>query len=471
VREDIRPTQRFRPILLKMKFLHLLLCAAIAVTSSIPAAVAETDRPNIVLIISDDHAWNDYGFMGHQQIKTPSLDRLAAESLVFPRGYVPSSLCCPSLASMITGRYPHQHKVTGNDPPMPPGMKPGEFFKTSAFTEGREVMNRNLSAAGLLTQKLGERGYLSLQTGKWWQGDFRQGGFTHGMTKGGRHGDQGLDIGRKTMQPIYDFIGEAQDAKKPFFVWYAPMLPHTPHNPPARLMEKYKALTPSIHVARYWAMVEWFDEGCGELLKHLEEKGLAQNTIVAYVADNGWIQDPNRGTYTHRSKRSPYDGGLRTPIMVRWPGKVKPQRSDSLASSLDLMPTLLKAAGVTPAADLPGIDLLDPEAVDSRKTLFGGCFVHTLLSLDKPAENLLWRWVIDERWKLIVPRTHASTGLAAISEPGMGETEVEWIKSGRVELYDVLADPEEARNLAGEKPEIVSALLKKLDGWWKPSGS
>src|SRR5438445_486100 len=88
------------------------------------AEAADAARPpNVVLIISDDQAWTDYGFMGHPHVKTPHLDKLAAQSLVYRRGYVPSSLCCPSLASMITGLYPHQNKISGNDPPTPPGSK------------------------------------------------------------------------------------------------------------------------------------------------------------------------------------------------------------------------------------------------------------------------------------------------------------------------------------------------------------
>ena len=84
---------------------------------------------------ADDHGWTDYGFMGHKEVKTPNLDRLAKQGLVFQRGYVPSSLCCPSLASIITGLYPHQHRITSNDPPRPPNLKPGLFYKSEAFHE------------------------------------------------------------------------------------------------------------------------------------------------------------------------------------------------------------------------------------------------------------------------------------------------------------------------------------------------
>ena len=103
------------------------------------------ERPNIVMIISDDQAWTDYSFMGHPHVRTPHIDRLARESLTFRRGYVPSSLCCPSLASIITGLYPHQHNVTSNDPPMPAGDDAGRIQQVArSFTTGREVMNSPL---------------------------------------------------------------------------------------------------------------------------------------------------------------------------------------------------------------------------------------------------------------------------------------------------------------------------------------
>jgi arylsulfatase A-like enzyme len=130
-------------------------------------------------------------------------------------------------------------------------MKPGEFRKSAAFQEGREIMNRHLEAVPTLPRILAKAGYVSLQTGKWWQGNYSRGGFTHGMTKGERHGDVGLTIGRQTMQPIYDFIATARRDEKPFFVWYAPMMPHQPHNPPQRLLDKYAHVAPSVEIAKY----------------------------------------------------------------------------------------------------------------------------------------------------------------------------------------------------------------------------
>ncbi len=417
---------------------------------ALPLFVSAADTsPNIVMIISDDHLWSDYGFMGHKTIQTPNLDRLAGESLTFRRGYVPCSLCCPSLATIITGQYPHQHKVTSNDPPVPAGVAKKGFQNSKEFDAGRELMSKHLEEAVTLPTLLKQKGYLSLQTGKWWQKSYTRGGFTHGMTHGGRHGDAGLDIGRKTMQPVYDFIADARKQQKPFFVWYAPMMPHSPHTPPQRLFDKYKGKAPSEHVARYWAMVDWFDETCGDLVRHIDNSGLKENTIIIYLSDNGWITNPQTGRYDAKSKQSQYDGGLRTPIMIRWSGTVLPRMSDELAESIDLAPTLLKAVGLEPTGSMHGINLLDEAAVGARKTIFGECFTHNFVDLNMPAANLRWRWVLDGYDKLIVPDK--------VNQP-----------SDVVELYDLKADPLEENNLAGAHSDKVRELTAKLDAWWKP---
>lgn len=426
------------PILNVIRIAFLAIAATAGCFAAPAASSPATPPPNVVLIISDDHAWTDYSFMGHPHIKTPRLDKLHSESLVFRRGYVPSPLCCPSLASIITGRYPHDHKITSNDPPIPDGMKPGTFQRSEVFRAGREIMNRHLERVATLPRLLSQKGYLSLQTGKWWQGHFSRGGFTHGMTQGQRHGDEGLKIGRNTLQPIYDFIAVAEQEKKPFFIWYAPMLPHTPHNPPDRFLHKYLDKTPSPHIARYWAMVEWFDESCGQLLDHLDERGLADNTLVIYVTDNGWIQDPDSGRFAPRSKQTPYEGGIRTPIMVRWPGRIKPSQPDDLAISLDIVPTVLHLAGIEPPENLPGLNLLDRRAVAGRTTLYGEYFTHNAVDLNNPERNLLGQWVIENQWKLILPRDPSKSA----------------------ELFQLANDPHEQTNLAAEYPALVQRLTK-----------
>jgi uncharacterized sulfatase len=418
--------------------------------------------PNIVLIVSDDQGWGDYGFMHHRHVQTPHIDRLARESQTFTRGYVPDSLCRPSLATIVTGLYPHQHGIVGNDPPLPEGVS--RRGNAATRTDPRVAQSRNdylqhIDAVPTIARLLHEgHGYLSHQSGKWWEGSFDRGGFTHGMThgdptRGGRHGDEGLAIGREGLQPIFDFIAEARAQQKPFFVYYAPMMPHTPHTPPERLLRKYQDLTPHLPVAKYWAMCEWFDETVGTLLGHLDAHGLVENTVVLYVTDNGWINQTDQSAYAPRSKRSQYDGGIRTPIMVRWPGHVEPGLdTTNLVSSIDLVPTMLAAASLKPTAAMQGINLLDREAVARRKTVYGGIFEHDIRHRTDPVPSLLHRWIIDGEWKLIVPY-----------EPN--------VSGSTVELFRVTQDDREERNAARDYPDVVTRLSRQLDEWWTPAAA
>ena len=404
------------------------------------------EMPNIVLIISDDQHWGDYGFMNHPVVKTPNLDKLSQEGLLFTRGYVPSSLCSPSLASIITGQYPHGHRITGNDPPMPQGMQQGDFYQSQAYLDGRKVLIDRMKELPTIPKRLAEKGYLSMQTGKWWMGGYDSGGFTHGMTQGGRHGDDGLQIGRDTMQPIADFLDHTTQEKKPFFLWYAPMLPHDPHDPPERLLDHYKDKTESIHQARYWANVERFDETCGQLLDELDRRGLRENTVVVYVCDNGWIQNQDNPRYAPKSKQSQYDGGLRTPMIIRWPGKIQPERNDTdLVMSIDILPTLLSLSGSSKSVSLPGINLLDTDAIAGRKAIYGECFTHDFVDLYRPEKNLRFRWMIEDGWKLIIAQDGEETG---------------------VELYHVIDDPHEQWNLAAEQPQRVAKMRPKLNSFF-----
>ena len=157
------------------RVLLIAIASALAIHSAFSGALLQAaDRPpNIVLIISDDQAWTDFGFMGHPAIQTPHLDRLAAESMVYTRGYVPTSLCRPSLATMMTGLYPHQHGITGNDPP-------GEIRDAANRAAMVDVFKRSKPVTSWLKPK----GYLSHQSGKWWEGGCDDGGFTKCMTHG-----------------------------------------------------------------------------------------------------------------------------------------------------------------------------------------------------------------------------------------------------------------------------------------------
>ncbi|TVP98466.1 MAG: sulfatase [Planctomycetaceae bacterium] len=436
---------------------------AVGLLAMQPAQAADPQRPpNVVFILSDDQSWTDYGFMGHPIVQTPNLDRLAAASAVFPRGYVPTALCRPSLATLITGLYAHQHGITGNDPSHALA-KPA----SPRYQELRAELISRIDRQPTLPKWLAERGYLSHQSGKWWEGHFSRGGFTHGMTRGfpqpgGRHGDDGLKIGREGMEPVFEFIDMAVEQDRPFYVWYAPFLPHTPHNPPERLLAKYRDKVDSPFVAKYYAMCEWFDETCGELLDRIEAKGLSEDTLIVYTGDNGWIQDPQAGGYAPRSKQSANEGGTRQPIMLRWPGKIRPATYDDLASGIDIVPTILRAADLPIPEGLPGLDLLtlarDGQPLD-RDAIFGETFAHDIADLDDPEASLLYRWVIRGRWKLLLTYD-GQVGRYASSHP---RTE------RRPQLFDLLADPHEDDNIAGRYPAVVADLAERIQEWWPVS--
>lgn len=397
-------------------------------------ALSAEQPPNIVMIVGDDMGWTDYGFMGHEVVKTPHLDRLASEGVLFSHGYVPTSLCRASLATLLTGLYASQHKICCNDPPL--GIDRAEMLPF-------------LRDAPTIPRVLQDHGYLSLQTGKFWEGHFSNGGFTAGMTTKGRHGDDGLVIGRKTMQPIYDFVVSCQQT--PFFVWYAPLLPHEPHDPPERIFARYRDAGHDLRQARYWAMCEWFDETCGELIDWLDQHGYRENTMIVYVVDNGWLQTngPVRqgDQFLTRSKNTPYEAGVRTPIILRRPGSIPPGRRTDLVSTIDLAPTILAACQARSPKPLPGIDLLPPvrenRAID-RHDVHGEIYFHDCVELGKPKLSVTHRWIRQDDWKLIVP-----------TKPGMNP-----------ELYRVSNDPHEKQNLAELHPAEVKNLSQRLNERW-----
>lgn len=450
----------FLPIVCTAVVLLVSACANPKIAQVSIAEVVKTP-PNILLILSDDHAWNDYGFMGHEVVKTPSLDKLANEGVTFKRGYVPTSLCRPSLATIATGYYASQHGITGNDPSrLLPGGKGGIEYEIQ-----RADIIAKIDKVATLPQLLKQKGYVSFQSGKWWEGSYQRGGFDEGMTRGfpqpgGRHGDIGLKIGREGVKEVTDFIDKSSGANKPFLVWYAPYMPHAPHTPPQRILEKYLDKDLPVSIAKYYAMIEWFDETNGQLIDHLEAKGLRENTLIVYVSDNGWVTNPTKtGAFLPLSKQSPGESGVRTPIMFSLPGKLKAQMRPELVSSIDIVPTILAAAGIDVPSDLPGknlfVDMQNETPID-RDTIFGEGFAHDMDDLNDLESTLLYRWVIEGQWKLI------------LSYDGKNVSYQDYHKhdlSGP-RLYNLLADEHEETNLATQNPELVKHLSKKLNAWY-----
>ncbi len=399
--------------------------------------------PNVVFLLSDDQGWEDYGFMGHPHLQTPHLDDLAGKGLLYERGYVTSPLCRPSLASIVAGQYPHQTGIRGNDPVLPDGTtRKTDHDGWVRYTNRMDkIMEKKPSFIRLLQQN----GYATLQTGKWWEGNPKDHGFTHAMTvgdptKGGRHGDKGLKIGRETMKPIHDFIDEASAKNQPFFIWYGVYLPHSPHNAPQRLFDKYKDLAPDEPTAWYWANVEWLDETCGTLIADLKARGLYENTLFVYTCDNGWVQDPKRKNRSIRSKREAVEDGIRTPIFLTHEGQIEARRdSTTLASNIDIASTILKACGIKVPSSMRGLDLRQPEQLQERNQVFVDVYEHDsdIDQLDDLASGLKSRVLINGWDKLI-------------ASP----------KGNR--LYNLQTDPDDRNNLAEKHPEKVKRLSQEI---------
>jgi arylsulfatase A len=449
----------------------VLLC--LLLVSVFDAANADTP-PNVVLILADDQSYRDFGFLGNDLVHTPNIDRLAAKSARYPNGYVPMSVCRPSLATLLTGLYPHQHGIHFNHPP--PGLREMRSMTAEQYRQTRATSDFLIENVPTLPRVLAKHGYACLQTGKHWEGSYRTAGFTHGMTLGlpadrlGQvtgtreqdngewvahgNGDAGLVIGRETMQPIFDFVDE-HAGRQPFFVWYAPFLPHVPFDAPARFRELYRDRNIPPHLLPYYAEIARFDETVGQLLDYLERKQLLSNTLIVFVSDNGFRPHPkNREAYDGRSKFSQYEDGLRTPILLSWEGWIKPANHPQLVHTVDLVPTVLAATGLVSLVTdrMHGVDLL-PSALGRKplpdRAVFGAIYPNDAEQLGAPSHHVRGRWVRDGDFKLIVP------GPARNPIP--------------LSVFDLRNDPGETTNLASHPKyaATLKRLQRSLDAWWR----
>ncbi len=438
-----------------------------------------SERPNIVYIIADDQSWTDFGFMGNDRVHTPNLDKLAGKSAQFSNGYLPTSVCRPSLVTLMTGLYPHQHGVHFNHGP-PGNSAYNRMESREEYVKTREKEFELIQQIDTLPRILSEElGYRCLQTGKFWEGHWRNGGFTEGMTtfevppvdqkfggvrvlaSGERvahgNGDWGLQIGRETMQPIKEFIVDCEKGETPWLVWYAPYLPHQPHDSPEKFYDIASRIPGVLpHEVPYFASIAQFDDTVGELIDFVESHCELENTIFVFVSDNGWSPSmlPQKGreaefAHTKTSKRAPFDEGVRSPILIRWDGVVTSGVHENLVSSIDLVPTLLSAAGVS-VEEFPGIDLLGEQ--ESDRSVFGAIYPGDATSLTNPGKDVAYRWVRRGRYKLIVPNGDDPWG-DYLSRPA---------------LFDVVNDPKETINRIDEKEllKTVSELEVELDSWW-----
>jgi uncharacterized sulfatase len=427
----------------------------------------ESEMPNIVLVVGDDQGAPYFGFMGADYVETPRMDEFSKTGVLFTDGYVPENHCRPSLQTLLTGILPPQYAQI-------------EAENKAAFMEGEEYAAMSdeekadweyqyqyhaMKDMHTLPRILAEQGYHSFQGGKWWEYNYQNGGFSHGMTKGWNPHDKvdsewflefmggdGTDLARVSNEPAYEFIRENKD--DPFFIWYAPSLPHYPFDAPDKYYSIYADQDMSESAKKYYANCTWFDDAFGQLIDFMKAEDEFENTLFIYVNDNGWDQEP-KDEYVgdemrfhnggDKGKLANYDLSYRSPIIFSWQGKIEAGvvRED-IISSADIPATVL---------DYLGLDIPDHYYGHSLKSyLEGGTYqqrdgilglVHKVRSTeDMMGRDLEAYWIRSPQWFFTWNMTD---GIKA--------------------LYDVKNDRRNDHDVSADHPDLIAEYTQKVEAW------
>ncbi len=460
-----------------------LLLSACAGSSTRQDARATAESLNVIVIMTDDQGWGDFGFHGNPLIQTPNLDALASRSARMQTFYV-SPVCAPTRAALMTGRWCQRTRAI-------------DTYIGRAMMEPEEVT---------VAEVLRDAGWATGIFGKWHLGDcypmrpmdqgfeeslvHRGGGIGQPSDPEGgeraytdavlfRRGQRVETVGYCTdvyFDAALDFVRTSHASGRPFFTYLATNAPHGPFDDvPLELYEQYAKADlaadrfpsdrghalPEEHdedrLARIFAMITNIDQNVGRLIEQLEELGILENTLVLFLVDNG----PNTRRYVggmRGMKASVHEGGVRSPLLAHWPARLSPDTiSDRISAHVDVMPTVLDACGVALPAGvrLDGRSLLpllaDADAEDGE-------------SLDWPDRDLVIQahrgdrpvryhnfMLRTQRWKLL-------------NDSGFGRELLE--VEPDFELYDMAADPLELADLAAERPEVVADLRARYDAWF-----
>jgi len=445
----------------------LLVCCLIGLPGSLAAQSPE--RPNVVLILADDLGAVDLGCYGSKFHKTPHLDRLAASGLRFLQGYASCPVCSPTRAALLTGKVPARLGLTDwlpgrPDRPDQPLIRPpmpqqlpleeitlAEALKPLGYVTGH-IGKWHLGGAGFEPEKQGfDVNIAGDHTGtplSYFAPFANKGRFMPGLEKA----PPGEYLTDRLTTEAERFLERHRN--KPFFLYLPHYAVHTPMRAPADLIKKYPQKMTFGRQSNpiYAAMLESLDASVGRILAKLDELKLTDNTIVVFTSDNGGLatlEGPNTPATCNAPLREGkghlYEGGIRVPLIIRWPGVVKPGTTAVPAISHDLFVTLLRACGGKPDPNLDGQDLLP--------LLQGG---------QGPAQTTLY-WHYPH---------YANQGSRPASAIRMGDLKlIEFHGDRRRELFDLKADPGEHRNLAGDRPADVEKLAEQLDNWRKAVGA
>jgi arylsulfatase A-like enzyme len=470
VHRQLQP--RLSPLLI-LCFVTLALgvpLATIAESPFVTACSAEfTNRPNILLIVSDDQGWPDLGCLGHKPIQTPHLDRLAKEGVRLTNFYVTWPACTPSRGSLLTGRHPLRnglYDMVRNDL-----VNYGHRFTEQEYSTSPEMTLGLDPREATLGDLLTSAGYRCGMVGKWDMGQARrylplQRGFEffyghgnngidyytherydiHSMFRGNERTkeDQGTYATDLFEREALAFVNAKSD--QPWFLYLCFNAPHSassfgpdPDNPRSRVgvqapeeyIAKYASAELPDNVRRYYAAVTRMDDAIGAILKQLDDVGQADNTLVIFHSDNGGSGNGGNAPL-NGAKSTLWEGGLRVPCLVRWPGKIPTGRViDELLTTLEIWPTLAAASGAE---------------FDERAQRDGYNMLPVLTgSMPSPRREIFWEF-----------RGQKAARVGSWK----------WIDSARAKgLYDLTSDLGEKHDLAAEKPEIAADLEARWNAW------
>jgi arylsulfatase A-like enzyme len=463
-----------------MKTLTLLLALCSSAIATAQDAKEPVSKPNVILILIDDMGWSDVGFQGNEYYETPNIDRLASQGVVFSNGYAANAVCSPSRAAILTGRYPTRHGITNWIEHWIPAALVGdregfESDNTNQLMTPKNDVYMKLEEV-TIAEVLKDGGYETCHIGKWHLGPHgwlpQDQGFDHnigGSQKGSpstyfdpynmpnlRDRKKGEYLVDRLADEATNFIKRTAAKDQPFFLYLSHYAPHYPLEAKAELIEYYKnkpmPKDRSFH-PEFAAMVHSVDESVGKVLATLDASGIADDTIVFFTSDNGgqktqrpgW-SGPTDNTPMRDGKGFPYEGGIREPFIVKWPGTTQAGRvSDEMVNIIDILPTICEMTGQPLPAGrvLDGISLvplLKKEQKLSRDTMYWhlphywgpGNVVHPYSAIRK------------DDWKLI-----------------------HWYEGDKMELYNLAEDVSETNNMAAQMQGKVKALSANLDQWLK----
>ena len=461
---------------------NLLVCLAFVLATSAASAAGAAARPNFLIILSDDQGYDDLSSHGNKFAETPRLDRLAAQSLEFTRFYVEPA-CAPTRASLLTGR---------------------SFVRTGVWSVhfGGDYLGLDETT---FADRLGAAGYATGCLGKWHSGK------TPGYLPGDRgfqtvaiadlyiHKNNAYRIGdapkilantdpyREHTTPAFATERLADDAiaflranqAKPFCLYLPHIAVHSPWEAPPELLEKYQKKGCSARLAALYGLLEQMDTSIGRVLDELDALDLAKNTVVLFFSDNGMVHN-TIGTHAGKlsedeararnvsnlrgTKSMIYEGGIRSPLMVRWPGKIRAGKTDTVAHVTDIFPTLMDFADAKAPAAAKPLDgrslkpllLGEPSGLDGR-VVFGS-------ELNIPAPTRTKTAPVRKGLDLVADRAAVSYDLARL----YARTQrFKLVKRGpNRELFDMVADPSETTNVADQFPDEAAKLEASLKAWF-----